>query len=103
MVCKSSLKKEPNKIEVFREFIGKYGKPICYIGNSDYDMEACKKLKIPSILATWDKVGGEKEAKKLADYVISNPKQIRKIIEDIEESRKSSDFLDPENRRFSRK
>lgn len=83
IIYKSPLKKEPKKEELFKAFIKKYGKPLCYVGNSDEDMLACKRFGILSILATWDKVDGTETAKKIAVYTASSSKQIEEIIKTL--------------------
>lgn len=77
IIYKSPLVKEPNKTTLMKEFIQENEKPLCYIGNSNEDVDACKELDIKSVLVTWDE-SADKDSK--ADYVVSNVDELKKVI-----------------------
>ncbi len=75
IVYKSPMEKQPNKEELFKEFIEKYGKPAYYIGKGDQDIESCKKLGITTISVNWVSQGEIK-----GDYDIQNVSELEGII-----------------------
>ena len=75
IVYKSPMEKQPNKEELFKEFIEKYGKPAYSIGNGDQDIESCKKLGITTISVNWVSQGEIK-----GDYDIQNVSELEGII-----------------------
>ena len=75
ILYKSSVKKQPNKKEMFKEFLKEYGKPAFYIGNGDKDITSCKELGIPSISVNWVSPGQVK-----GDYDVQTVKELEKII-----------------------
>ncbi|MFH1209268.1 MAG: HAD family hydrolase [archaeon] len=76
IIYKSPVNKQPNKKELFEEFIKKYGKPIFYIGKGDKDIITCKDLGIKSISVSWVSKGQLK-----GDYDIKTVKELKDIIE----------------------
>lgn len=75
ILYKSSIKKHPNKKEMFQDFIKQYGKPQFYIGNGDKDITSCKELGIPSISVNWVSQG-----QITGDYDVKTVKELEKII-----------------------
>jgi FMN phosphatase YigB (HAD superfamily) len=53
IVFASPIKREPNKKQLFEEFMEKYEKPLYYIGDGDKTMETCKLLNIKTIAVNW--------------------------------------------------
>ena len=75
VIYKSPVNKQPNKKELFEEFIKKYEKPIFYIGKGDKDITTCKDLGIKSISVSWISKGQLK-----GDYDINTVKELKDII-----------------------
>lgn len=75
ILYKSPVKKQPQKKELFKEFLKKHGKPLFYIGNGDKDITSCKELGIHSISVSWVSPGTIK-----GDYDIYKVKDLEKII-----------------------
>ncbi len=75
LIYKSPSNKEPNKREMFKSFIKKYGKIKFYIGDGDEHIKICKELKIPCISVNWvDK------ARFKGDYNIKTVGELDKIL-----------------------
>ena len=81
IVHTTPIDEKPSKLTALKRFSRKYKKPILYIGNSAEDINACKKLKIKSVLAKWGKY--DKEAASKADYTAKNAAELKKIIENL--------------------
>ena len=75
ILYKSSVRKQPNKKEMFKDFVKEYGKPIFYIGNGNKDISSCMELGISSISVSWVSAGRIK-----GDYDIKKVKELEKII-----------------------
>lgn len=75
ILYRSPVKKQPNKKEMFQEFVKEHGKPVFYIGNGDKDITSCKELGIPSISVNWVSQGQVK-----GDYDVKTVKELEKII-----------------------
>ena len=75
ILYKSSVRKHPNKKEMFKEFLKEHGKPSFYIGNGDKDITSCKELDIPSISVNWVSPGKVK-----GDYNANTVKELEKIL-----------------------
>jgi len=78
IVHTTSINERPIKLNALKKFSKKYKKPALYICNTLEDIEACKKLKIKSVLVTWGKY--DKKAVDKADYVAQNAEELKKII-----------------------
>ncbi|MBW2973400.1 HAD hydrolase-like protein [Candidatus Woesearchaeota archaeon] len=81
IVHTTPIDEKPSKFTALKRFSRKYKKPALYIGNSAEDIDACKKLKIKSVLAKWGKY--DKEAVSKADYTAKNAAELKKIIENL--------------------
>lgn len=83
-IYESGFYEKPDKFIVLKRFISENGKPLLYIGNSKDDVHACQKLKIPIIIATWDKESLPVEYRKKAECVpfVNNVRELRKILGD---------------------
>ncbi|MBW3001956.1 HAD hydrolase-like protein [Candidatus Woesearchaeota archaeon] len=81
IVHTTPINEKPSKLIALKRFSKKYKKPALYIGNTLEDMEACKKLKIKSVLVTWGKY--DKKAVNVADYVAQNAEELKKIIKHL--------------------
>lgn len=75
IVYKSPMARHPDKKELFKEFIKKYGKPMFYIGNGDKDIENCKSVGIKTISANWVSKGKYK-----GDFDVKTVKELKNII-----------------------
>ncbi len=80
-IVKSPLTEEPNKEKLLKLLLDKHEGVSLYLGNSLEDAQACRKLKIPFILAMWDK-SDYTEAKKLADFTAGSVEELREIIKE---------------------
>jgi len=79
IVHTTPINERPSKLNALKRFSKKYKKPELYIGNTIEDINACKKLKIRSVLVTWGKY--DKKAVDKADYVAQNAEELKRIIE----------------------
>ncbi len=79
IVHTTPINERPSKFNALKKFSKKYKKPALYIGNTLEDIDACKKLKIKSVLVTWGK--HDKKAVDKADYVAQDAEELKKIIE----------------------
>lgn len=79
IVFTQSLEQQPSKRKLLGQFVQKYKKPICSIGNSAEDMEASRQLGIMGVLVKWDKY--EKEAEKSAAYVVSSVDELKSLLD----------------------
>ncbi|MBD3304246.1 HAD hydrolase-like protein [Candidatus Woesearchaeota archaeon] len=79
IVHTTPINEKPSKLTALKRFSRKYKKPALYIGNTLEDMEACKRLKIKSVLVTWGKY--DKAAVINADYVAKTAGELKKIID----------------------
>lgn len=75
IIYKSPMAKQPNKKELFKQFIKKYKRPLFYIGNGDEDILTCRKLGIKTISVNWVSKGKYK-----GNYNINSVKKLKKII-----------------------
>ncbi len=80
-IIKSPLTEEPNKEKLLRQLLDEPDRVILYLGNSLEDAHACKKLKIPFILAVWDKADNS-EVKKIADFTAGSVEELKDIIKE---------------------
>ncbi|NQU78165.1 haloacid dehalogenase-like hydrolase [Candidatus Woesearchaeota archaeon] len=60
IVYKSPMHRQPDKRQLFKEFIQEHGKPLYYIGNGDEDITYCKELGIKTIFVNWVSEGDVK-------------------------------------------
>ncbi|MBU0461720.1 MAG: HAD hydrolase-like protein [Nanoarchaeota archaeon] len=82
-VYKSKLTSEPSKKELLNEFIKEYGEPICYIGNSGDDINACKELEVVSVQAAWSKEHSHEKREIKPDFVAEDVSRLKEIISEL--------------------
>ena len=85
-IYESGFYEKPDKSKSLERFVNENGKPLFYIGNSKEDVDACKKLNIPSIIVRWDKSDLQVEYRKKSegDYIVENVEELKQIIENPE-------------------
>lgn len=80
-IIKSPLTEEPNKEKLLKQLLERQDNLKVYLGNSLEDGQACRKLRIPFILAMWDNADYS-EAKRLADFTAGSVEELREIIKE---------------------
>jgi len=76
IVYDSPMERHPDKKELFKEFIEKFGKPEFYIGNGDKDIKNCKELGIKTISVNW-----VEKSEFEGDFDIDSIEELKEIIE----------------------
>lgn len=76
------ITEKPSKLVALKRFVKDYGKPLIYVGNSIDDINACKELKIKSVLASWGDY--DKEAAGMADYAAKDAVGLKKIVSNLQ-------------------
>lgn len=72
---KSPMHRHPDKKQLFKEFIAKYGKPMYYIGSGDEDIKNCKEIGIKTISVNWVSRGKFK-----GDFDVNSVGELKRII-----------------------
>ncbi|MAF37023.1 hypothetical protein CL622_07960 [archaeon] len=81
IVYKGPIGKKSDKTILLKQFIKEHGKPICYIGNEDGDVQACLKTNVKSILVNWNNTELENVE---PDYTVCNVEELNGVISKLE-------------------
>lgn len=80
IIFATKLNEVPDKKNLFKKFIKKYGKPLAYIAAKNGELwEECIELGILTVYIELDPKKVVKEAFKTADVIIQNKKQLEKL------------------------